>query len=66
LHKSSYLSIPLPSSICGYEGEWFYFRNLEGSAPFTGRVPVNKPEWSYDTEKKFKPKIKMVLDEVSQ
>lgn len=27
----SNLSIPFPSSVCGYEGEWFYVRNLGGA-----------------------------------
>jgi hypothetical protein len=63
----SYLSIPLPSSIHGYEGGWFYVENLEGSTPvFTGFVPVAKREWDYDAEKKFKLKISYILDDVTK
>jgi hypothetical protein len=58
---------PLPSSIRCYEGEWFYVWNPEGSAPpFTSQIPVVKPEWNYSVEKKFKPKIKYMLDAIAK
>jgi hypothetical protein len=39
--KESYLKIPLPTSV-RYEGEWFYVKNMDGSAPcFTGREPMS-------------------------
>jgi|UPI00022140DD hypothetical protein len=58
---------PLVSSICCYEGEWFYVWNPEGSAPpFTSQIPVVKPEWNYSVEKKFKPKIKYMLDAIAK
>ena len=61
-----YFPIPLPSLVWGYEGEWFYVRNLGGSAPtFTSNVAVVQLHWSYGAEKKFKPKIKLVLDAVA-
>jgi hypothetical protein len=44
LHGSqmaSYLPISPHSSVCGYDGEWFYVRNLAGSAhAFTGYILV--------------------------
>lgn len=64
---ASYLSILLLSSVHGYEREWFFVWNLEGSAPaFTGLVPTGKPEWDYGAEKKFKPKISFILDVVAK
>lgn len=64
---ASYLSIPLPSSIRGYEGEWFYVRNLEDSVPtFTSLVLATKSEWDYGAEKKFTPKISFILDAVAK
>jgi hypothetical protein len=38
--KGGYLKISLPTSV-RYEGEWFYVKNLDNSAPcFTGREPM--------------------------
>lgn len=70
LHGScqvSYLLIPLPSLVHGYEGEWFYMQNIRGSAPqFTDRIIVSKPEWSYGAEKKFNPKIEYMLEAIAK
>jgi hypothetical protein len=64
---ASYLPITLPSFVRGYDGEWFYVWNLEGSVPvFTGLVPAGKPEWDYDSEERFKPKIAYILDVVAK
>lgn len=40
---ASYLSIPLPSSVRGDEGDWFYIRNLEGAPAFIGCIPMTQP-----------------------
>lgn len=61
------MRIPLPSSVRRYKGEWFFVRNLEGSAPtFISWIPVAKPEWPYGTEKKLKPKIGYMLDAITK
>jgi hypothetical protein len=34
-------------------------------SPFTNRIPMSKPKWTYGTKKKLKPKIKLVLDMIA-
>jgi hypothetical protein len=64
---ASYLPIPLPSSLCGYEGKWFYVRNLEGSAlVFTSCIPVAQPHWTYSVEKRFRPMIYYMLAAIAK
>lgn len=49
--QSAYLKVPLSSSVRGYEGVWFYVRNLEGSMPtFTSLVLVSSAKWNYGVE----------------
>lgn len=59
--KAEYFKIPLPSSE-RYEGEWFYVRNMAGSAPqFTGREPVSTEEWHHGVEASFKSEVEHLL-----
>jgi hypothetical protein len=62
-----YLSIPIPSSVRGYEIKWFYDQNMEGSAPaFTGCITVARPHSTYGAEKQFRPKINYLLAAISK
>jgi hypothetical protein len=55
------------SSFYGYEGEWFHVRNHEGSVPpFTCEILIAKPKWNYGMEKKFKPKIDYMLEDITK
>jgi hypothetical protein len=55
--KAEYFKIPLPSSV-QYEGEWFYARNVAGSAPpFIGREPVSTEEWQHGGEASLKIEV---------
>jgi hypothetical protein len=45
-----------------YEGEWFYAKNVVGSAlPFTGRESVSTEKWYYGMEVSFKSKLEHLL-----
>lgn len=41
--------------------------NLKGSVPpFTVQIPVSLPEWNYNMENKFKPKIEYMLKAIAK
>jgi hypothetical protein len=60
--KAGYLKIPLPTSV-RYKGEWFYVKNLDGSAPFfTGREPVSTmDDWNRGAEPGLKGEVEPLL-----
>lgn len=57
--------IPLPSSVC-YKSEWFYAKNVVGSAPpFIGRESMSMEKWHYDMEALFKSKVEHLMKAVA-
>lgn len=59
--KKEYLKVPLPSSVL-YEGEWFYARNIVGSAPkFTGRELISVEERHSGTDAVQKGEVNRLL-----
>lgn len=53
--------VPLPSSV-RYEGEWFYARNVAGSAPqFTGRELTSAEDQHSDTDAVLKSEVDCLL-----
>lgn len=62
--KVEYFRIPLPSSM-RYEGEWFYAKNMAGSAlPFTGWKPVLTEKWHYGAKAHFNSKVAQLLKDI--
>jgi hypothetical protein len=52
--KAEYFKILLPS-IIRYEGEWFYAKNLPGSAvPYIGWEPLSTNKWHHGTDARSK------------
>jgi hypothetical protein len=59
--KTEYFKIPLPSSM-RYEREWFFDRDVAGSAPpFTGWEPVSMEEWHHGAEASLKSEVEHLL-----
>ena len=55
------------SSFHGYESDWFHVWNHERSVPpFTCEIPIAKPKWNYGMEKKSKPKIDNMLEDITK
>jgi hypothetical protein len=63
--KANYFKFLL-SSLVWYEGEWFYARNVSGSAPpFTRREPTLMEKWHYSAKARFKSKVEHLLKAVA-
>lgn len=59
--KAGYLKTALPTSM-RYEGEWFYIKNLDDSAPcFTGWETTSMDDWNRGVELDLKVEVDTLL-----